>query len=257
MYSPFLAKRLCTVHSARLSMYLLLTVSFLFSSLTFPLIYHQNETMQNQKCSIRPEYKLLIRIYQPILMYGLPDLFLLANLFTVYALFDRHRQLSLINSHDERKSEIRINDLHSSRKQRQLTIMLITVSLSFYLFTTPAMVVYIAQFFPTKHRRLNKMKQDFIFSQISVLLLQLNNAVSCLVGAKLLENKFSLPLDEFHILFIGWPTISPGHSSCSLRILDPNQALLQSLHSLRQKVPIETPSSVSPRLHDEHHADTA
>ena len=178
VYSPFLAKRLCTVHSARRSMYILLSVSFLFFSLTFPFIYHQNEALNNRKCSVRLKYKLLIRIYQPIVMYGLPALFLLSNLFTVYALFNRHRQLSLMNSHDERKSEIRISDLHSSRKQRQLTIMLITVSLSFYLFTAPAMIVYIREFFPTKHRQLSKMKQDFLFSQISVLLLQLNNAVS-------------------------------------------------------------------------------
>ena len=179
---PLLAKRVCTVHSARLSMYILFTFSFLFSSLTFPFIYHQNEALHNLKCSVRSEYKLLIRIYQPILMYGLPDLFLLSNLFTVYALFHRDHQLSSSSTTDDHKSDLRVADPHSSRKQRQLTIMLITVSLAFYLFTAPAMIAYIHESFPQKHRDLKKMKREFLFSQISVLLLQLNNVVSFKIG---------------------------------------------------------------------------
>jgi len=73
---------------------------------------------------------------------------------------------------------MRIFDVHSSRKQRQLTIMLVTVNFAFYLFTTPAMIIYIAEYSPPKHSEIDKLKRSFVFSQASVLLLQLNNAVS-------------------------------------------------------------------------------
>lgn len=74
--------------------------------------------------------------------------------------------------------QMRVNDVQCSRKQRQLTIMLVTVSLSFYLFTTPAMVVFIKEMRPSGHRNLEKYKRDFLFSQITVVVSELNNAVS-------------------------------------------------------------------------------
>jgi hypothetical protein len=177
VYFPLHAKRFCTVESARQSMYILLSVSIVFFSVTFPIFYHENRMQHNRKCSVRAQHRLLLRIYQPILFYAIPDLLLMSNLFTVYALCQRHRQISSKHSNDERRLDLRIIDVHSNRKQRQLTVMLITVSLSFYLFSTPAMIVYIKELFPNKHRHLRKMKQDFLIAQVSVILLQLNNAV--------------------------------------------------------------------------------
>jgi hypothetical protein len=163
-------------------MYILLTFSIIFLSVIFPFTHHKSTSSKNSKCLLRSKAGLIIRIYQPILFYAIPDLFLLSNLFTVYALC-RRRQLqqkrfSFSDVDNEEKFEIRINDVHSNRKQRQLTIMLVTVSLSFYLFTTPAMIAYIREIQPLKHREINKFKQNILFSQISVLFLQLNNAVS-------------------------------------------------------------------------------
>lgn len=163
--------------SARYSIYTLLTISIMFFSITFPFIYKTNETSKS-KCIVRSEVSLFHHIYQPILFYALPDLFLLSNLFTVTALCRRQSRLSSMYLNDEKKADIRICDVNSSRKQRQLTIMLVTVSLSFYLFTTPAMIFYIMKYFPPQHRELNRLKYNFLLSQISVVILQLNNAVS-------------------------------------------------------------------------------
>jgi len=178
VYSPFLAKRLCTIHSARHSMYILLTISIILFSGTFPFFYQIDNPSKNQKCLIRVKFRSILRIYQLILFYAIPDLFLLSNLFTVYALCRRQEQLSSMHLNNGEKFEIRVNDLNSNRKQRQLTIMLVTVSLSFYLFTTPAMIMFITESQPTKHRDIEKIKQTFLFSQIMVIFFQLNNAVS-------------------------------------------------------------------------------
>jgi len=56
--------------------------------------------------------------------------------------------------------------------------MLVTVSLSFYVFSTPAIIAYILGYYPPRNKELNKVKIRFLFSQITVVLLQLNNAVS-------------------------------------------------------------------------------
>jgi hypothetical protein len=56
--------------------------------------------------------------------------------------------------------------------------MLVTVNLAFYLFTTPAMIVYISEYFPRKHFPIDRLKRAFVVSQIAVVILQLNNAVS-------------------------------------------------------------------------------
>ena len=141
-------------------------------------MYNINQTSKTQKCRVRSHFGIILRIYQPILFYAVPDLLLLSNLFTVYALCRRTKRLSALRLDDQTATEMRINDINSNRKQRQLTSMLVTVSLSFYLFTTPAMVVYINEYYPPKHRELEKLKLNILFSQISVIFLQLNNAVS-------------------------------------------------------------------------------
>jgi hypothetical protein len=178
VYSPFLAKRLCTVSSARQSMYILLSISILFFSISCPFIYHTDDKISRYKCLIRPRAVLILRIYQPILFYAIPDILLLSNLFTVYALCRRRQRLASVCSQNDDKLEMRVTDVNSSRKQRQLTVMLVTVSLSFYLFTTPAMILYISEYFPPNDRKLSKRKSAFLFSQTSVVLLQLSNAVS-------------------------------------------------------------------------------
>jgi hypothetical protein len=108
---------------------------------------------------------------------------------------------------------MRISDVHSNRKQRQLTVMLVTVNLAFYLFTTPAWVMYILELSPPKHQEITKLKRSFLFAQISVVLLQLNNAVSYLC----IENKTDyltvFSLDKFYILLFCWTTISSNNNS--------------------------------------------
>jgi hypothetical protein len=159
-------------------MYILLAISIIVCSGTFPIIYQIKNTSPNHKCLVRQQAVLILRIYQPILFYAIPDILLLSNLFTVFALCQRRHRLSLTYSTTGNKIEIHVNDINSNRKQRQLTVMLVTVSLSFYLFTTPAMIMYVTEYQPPKHRELEKIKNVFLFSQISVILLQLNNAVS-------------------------------------------------------------------------------
>lgn len=178
VYSPFMAKRFCTTHSARRSSILFLTISTIFLGINFPLLYQIKGLPVTEKCRIRREASTFIRIYQSILFIGIPDVLLLSNLFTIYTLFRRRQRLNLSYMNKGEQLEMRVNDVQYSRKQRQLTIMLVTVSLSFYLFTTPAMVVFIKEMRPSRHRNLAKHKRDFLFSQITVVLSELNNAVS-------------------------------------------------------------------------------
>lgn len=175
--SPFYAKRFCTARSARRSVYILFAVAFLIFSITFPIFYHMDDPSNRKKCHIRSRFALILRVSQPILFYALPDILLLSNFYTIYVLIQRReeqKKRSLTNDF----TEMRISDVQSARKQRQLTIMLVTVNLAFYLFTTPAMILYIAEYFPPKNPQLSKLKRSFLFSQISVIFLQLNNAVS-------------------------------------------------------------------------------
>ena len=90
----------------------------------------------------------------------------------------RRKQQQQQRKSDTENLEMRVNDVHSSRKQRQLTIMLVTVNLAFYLFTTPAIAIFITESSAPKTREINKLKRSFLVSQISVLLVQLHNAVS-------------------------------------------------------------------------------
>ncbi|CAF5020105.1 unnamed protein product, partial [Rotaria socialis] len=130
------------------------------------------------------DFQLALRIVQPIIMLGIPDILLLSNFFTVYSLIRRRLQHS---SNDE-KLQMRVSDVNSNRKQQQLTIMLVTVNLAFYLFTTPAMIIYILEITPPNHRILYKLKRSHIISNMSVVLLQLNNATNfifyCLSGQR-------------------------------------------------------------------------
>lgn len=178
VYSPFLAKRFCTTHSARRSIFLFLTISTIFFGISFPLLYQIKGVTSKDKCRIRQQASTFIRIYQSILFIGIPDILLLSNVFTIYTLIRRRQRLSLSNMNKGEQLQMRVNDVQCSRKQRQLTIMLVTVSLSFYLFTTPAMVVFIKEMRPSGHRNLEKYKRDFLFSQITVVVSELNNAVS-------------------------------------------------------------------------------
>jgi hypothetical protein len=171
--SPFLAKRFCTVHSARYSIYTLITVAIIIFTSSYPIIHHT----YRQKCVIRSHLALIYRIYQPIVMYGIPDILLLSNIFTIYSLIRRGKKKECRLS-DCDKIEMRISDVNSNRKQRQLTIMLVTVNLTYYLFTTPAMIIYIDEYSPRNNLDISKLKRSIVFSQVSVLILQLHNAVS-------------------------------------------------------------------------------
>jgi hypothetical protein len=146
----------------------------IFSS-TFPIIYHKSENPNKKKCLIRNHLGLIHRVSQLIIFYGIPDLLLLSNLFTVYVLIRRRKEQKRLS--DSNPFEMRICDVNSNRKQRQLTIMLVTVNLAFYLFTTPALISFIAENYPPK-LEINKLKRSFVFSQVTVLFLQLSNAVS-------------------------------------------------------------------------------
>ncbi|CAF1157865.1 unnamed protein product [Adineta ricciae] len=188
VYSPFLAKRFCTIDSARYSIYILLASAIILFTAIFPFTHHIVTTPTNVKCSLRSSGGLIIRIYQPILFYAIPDLLLLSNLFTVAALCQRTHRLASTYVNETENSEIRVSDVNSNRKQRQLTIMLVTISLSFYLFTTPALVAFIAQQTMSKNRPVDQIKNTFLLLQISVVFLQLNNATNfifyCFAGQR-------------------------------------------------------------------------
>lgn len=110
-------------------------------------------------------------------MLIIPDILLLSNFFTIHVLIRRQKQQTEQFGNGE-QFEMRISDINSNRKQRQLTIMLVTVSLAFYIFQTPALLVYISEYFPRQHFPIHKLKGAFIVSQISVLLLQCHHAVN-------------------------------------------------------------------------------
>ena len=207
VYSPFLAKRFCTIHSARRSMYLLLTIAIVLFSIAFPFLYEIKGLSSHEKCRIRKQARRFHRIFQPILFIAIPDILLLSNLFTVYALCRRRQRLSLSYVSNGEKIQMRISDVNSNRKQRQLTIMLVTVSLSFYLFTTPAMIVFIKELRPPKHKVLEKVKRDFLIAQLSVVLSELNNAVS-LISISTISMLIFFLLDKFYLLLFYWSTIS-------------------------------------------------
>ncbi|CAF2415257.1 unnamed protein product [Rotaria sp. Silwood2] len=185
VHSPFLAKRYCTIKHARHAMYLLILTAFAFFTLTFPLIYIINR--EQEKCSVRKQYQILLRIIKPTIFYFIPDLILLVNLFIIYELFMARRQRTQTLTNSE-NSINQINAATFNRQQQQLTIMLVTVSLSFYLFTTPAIVDYILQRKPPNYRDVKRLKLRFLRSNLTVIWLQMSSATNflfyCLAGSK-------------------------------------------------------------------------
>jgi hypothetical protein len=174
VHSPFLTKRFCTIRRARYSVYILILISFIFFTVTVPFVYKLD--IRQKKCSVRRQYQTLIRIIKPTIFYFIPDLILLINLFIIYELCmaRRHRTQTLINPEN---AIHQINAASFNRKQQQLTIMLVTVSLSFYLFTTPAIIDYIRQRNPPKYRDIKRLKMRFLGTNVTVLWLQMSSAV--------------------------------------------------------------------------------
>jgi hypothetical protein len=175
VHSPFLAKRLCTIKHARYSIYVLIFFALFLFSFTFPFIHIIDK--RQKKCIVRQQYQTIIRIIKPTIFYFIPDLILLVNLFIIYELFmaRRQRTKTLINPEN---AIHQINAASFNRKQQQLTIMLVTVSLSFYIFTTPAIIDYIRQLHPPKYRDIKRLKMRFLRTNLTVLWLQMSSAVS-------------------------------------------------------------------------------
>ena len=187
--APFLAKRFCTAHSARRSVYILLAVSLVFFTASFFYFYDLRRARECQRCDLHPNSAAFYRVSKLILFYGVPDLLLLSNIFTIYSLLKRrqqqqqHHQRSSASDSPSSKAivEMRVNDVHSSRKQRQLTIMLLTVNLAFYTFTTPANIIVLIKTYARKDPVFifnQRAKCIWLLGQLSVPLLQLPNAVS-------------------------------------------------------------------------------
>ncbi|CAF1197757.1 unnamed protein product, partial [Didymodactylos carnosus] len=184
VHSPFLAKRFCTVQRARYNVYALIILAFVFFSSTFPIIYIAD--FMHKKCIIRAKSQKMIRYVKPIIFYCIPDVLLLANLFVIYELWlaSRMRKKTLINP----EASINLHAANFNRKQTQLTLMLVSVSISFYIFTTPAIIDYILQMNPPKRPDVKKLKSRFLRTNLTTLLLQLNSATNfifyCLAGKK-------------------------------------------------------------------------
>jgi hypothetical protein len=179
--SPFLAKRFCTAQSARRSVYILLAVSLIFLTTRFFLYHDRRQSLERKECQLRPNSAEFYRVSEIILFIGIPDLLLLSNIFTICSLFKRRRQQQQTPSLDEssRKTsvEMRVNDVHTHRKQRQVTIMLVTVNIAFYTFTTPAMIIYLMETYAPKDLDVNQKMRIWFLGQCSVPLFQLPNAV--------------------------------------------------------------------------------
>ena len=175
VHSPFLAKRFCTIQRARYSIYFLILFTLLLFSITFPIFYTIDR--RQEKCIVRKEFQTSLRLMKPTIFYFIPDLILLVNLFIIYELFKTRRQRTqtLINPEN---AIHQINAASFNRKQQQLTIMLVTVSLSFYLFTTPAIIDYIRQRHPPAYRDIKRLKMRFLRTNLTVLWLQMSSAVS-------------------------------------------------------------------------------
>lgn len=173
--SPFLAKRFCTTEHARYSVYSLILFSFILFSTTFPIM-HTIDKVQ-QKCGIRDQYQKILRYIKPTIFYFVPDILLLANLFVIYELFlaKRQRNKTLLNPEN---AIHQLNAVSFNRKQQQLTIMLVTVSLSFYIFTTPAIIDYILKRNPPNRNDITSVKRRFLLSNLSLFWLQMSSAVN-------------------------------------------------------------------------------
>jgi hypothetical protein len=179
--SPFLAKRFCTMEHARYSVYILILVAVLLFSSTFPIIYTVDTSQQ--KCGVRAPYQMIVRLIKSTIFYFAPDVLLLTNLFIIYELFAA-RQLRKRKLMNPENAINQLNTISFNRKQHQLTIMLVTVSLSFYLFTTPAIIDYIYQLHPPQFDNVKQMKRRFLMMNLTVLWLQMSSAVSDAVSTR-------------------------------------------------------------------------
>jgi hypothetical protein len=199
VHSPFLAKRFCTIQRTRIAIYLLIVLALIFFSVTFPLILTVDH--RQKKCIVRVQYQTIIRIVKPTIFYFIPDLILLINLFIIYELFKARRQRTqtLINPEN---AIHQINAASFNRKQQQLTIMLVTVSLSFYVFTTPAIIDYIRQRNPPKYRDIKRLKMRFLRTNLTVFWLQMSSAVSLSI-----RSIFFNPLFFFYCRLIFYSTV--------------------------------------------------
>lgn len=183
--SPFLAKRFCTIEHARHSISILLLFALILFSSTFPLFYTIDK--EQQKCGVRYQYQMILRVFKPTIFYFVPDLLLLANVFVIYELFMARKQRTKTLMNPENAVQ-QLNAVSFNRKQQQLTLMLVTVSLSFYLFTTPAIIDYIRQINPPTDYDLKKLKMRFLTANLTVLWLQMSSATNflfyCLAGSR-------------------------------------------------------------------------
>lgn len=213
VHSPFLAKRFCTVQRARYSMYILIFWSFLFFTITFPFVYTIDR--RYRKCGVIPQYQKIIRIVKPTIFYFIPDAILLINLFIIYELYMARRQRAKKLMNPENAVH-QIDAAAFNRKQQQLTIMLVTVSLSFYIFNTPAVLDYIGQLKPPKYHDIQQLKRRFLRANLTVIWLQMSSAVSCtrLMPTRISMMMFTI-LDQFHLLLLEWFQIS----SCMCRTI--------------------------------------
>ena len=182
--SPFLAKRFCTIERARCSISILLIFALILFSSTFPFLYTVDKIQQ--KCGVRHQYQTIIRFIKPTIFYFVPDLLLLANVFVIYELYMAKIQRTKTLMNPENAVQ-QLNAVSFNRKQQQLTLMLVTVSSSFYLFTTPAIIDYIRQINPPKHHDVKKLKIRFLTANLTVLWLQMSSAVRFLLNIRFLH----------------------------------------------------------------------
>ena len=168
-----------------------------------------------QLCRGKPQFARFHKIFQFTLFYGLPDLSLLSNIFTIVTLFRRRRRQERLSANtNSGMLEMRVNDVHSSRKQRQLTLMLVAVNLVFYSCSTPAVIEFLNRKHdapPASTDREEKIR--ILRGYAAVLLQQIPNAVGrpWRFVFPLDDDLFSL-LDEFYFLLSRRWTIPSGHT---------------------------------------------
>ncbi|CAF1487372.1 unnamed protein product [Rotaria sp. Silwood1] len=177
VHSPFLAKRFCTIEHARYSMYTLIFLTFIFSSLSFPLVYTINKN--KIACDLREQFRALFRFVQPAMFYFIPGLILLVNFFTIYELLIAKRQRTqiLINPENATNS---INAISFNKQQTVLTIMLVTDSLSFYLFTIPACINYMLWKNLSYDIDTKEYEMRYLISNLTNIWRQMNSATNFL-----------------------------------------------------------------------------
>lgn len=167
---------------------------------TAPIFYDMNRPRNVTRCTFRNSSLELVAITKPIVFIIIPDIFLLLNLLIVFKFLQRHRLLLASSHNGPALSESRVIDQNSQRKQRQLTIMLVAVSLSFYLFTTPAAIQFFhKRKYPAPRGNIERTKMKFLVGQICVILIQFSNAVS--LTQYYLVHLFTIQLFQTNFIF--------------------------------------------------------